>query len=38
MSKAHVTVYAHYDRRVVSPTICDLLPWFGEKAWVDVAS
>ena len=38
MRKAHVTIYAHDDRGVVSPTICDLLLSFGETALVDVAS
>ena len=38
MRKAHVTIYAHDDRRVVSPTIWDLLPSFGITALVDVAS
>ena len=31
MRKAHVTIHAHDDRGVVSPTICDLLPSFGKR-------
>ena len=38
MRKAHATIYAHDDSRVVSPTICDLLPSFEKTALVDVAS
>ena len=38
MRKAHVTIDAHDDRRVVSLTICDQLPSFGETALIDVAS
>lgn len=38
MRKAHVTIYAHDDRRVVSLTVCEQLHSFGKTALVDVAS